>query len=112
MGRLVATAALVYHARRSRTQAPMGQIVSAGTPGDRAPGIASPHGSAKASPCMRIPDTLLSLVDYGIIDEVLRPLMSGKEAQIYLINSGGQLRVAKVYKEAQNRTFKNRAEYT
>ncbi|HEX6239494.1 MAG TPA: hypothetical protein VFZ61_01320, partial [Polyangiales bacterium] len=61
---------------------------------------------------MRIPDTLLSLTDYGIIDEVLRPLMSGKEAQIYLITSNGQLRVAKVYKEAQNRSFKNRADYT
>jgi len=61
---------------------------------------------------MRIPDSLASLADYGIIEEVLRPLMSGKEAQIYLVISGGQQRVAKVYKEAQNRTFKNRAEYT
>lgn len=61
---------------------------------------------------MRIPEALLSLADYGIIDEVLRPLMSGKEAQVYLVRSDGQLRVAKVYKEAQNRTFKNRAEYT
>jgi RIO kinase 1 len=61
---------------------------------------------------MRIPATLLSLAEYGIIDEVLRPLMSGKEAQVYLVRSGRELRVAKVYKEAQNRTFKNRAEYT
>jgi RIO kinase 1 len=61
---------------------------------------------------MRIPDTLASLADYGIIDQVLRPLMSGKEAQIYLVISGGEYRVAKVFKEAQNRTFKNRAEYT
>ena len=61
---------------------------------------------------MRTPEALLSLVDYGIIEEVLRPLMSGKEAQIYLVISGGEQRVAKVYKEAQQRNFKNRAEYT
>ncbi len=61
---------------------------------------------------MRIPESLASLAEYGIIEEVLRPLMSGKEAQIYLVISGGEQRVAKVYKEAQNRTFKNRAEYT
>jgi RIO kinase 1 len=61
---------------------------------------------------MRTPDTLLSLVDYGIIDEVVRPLMSGKEAQIYLVLSGGEERVAKIYKEAQNRSFQNRADYT
>jgi RIO kinase 1 len=61
---------------------------------------------------MRTPDTLLSLVDYGIIDEVVRPLMSGKEAQIYLVLSGGEQRVAKIYKEAQNRSFQNRADYT
>jgi RIO kinase 1 len=61
---------------------------------------------------MRIPDALASLAEYGILDEVLRPLMSGKEAQVYLVRAGGELRVAKVYKEAQNRTFKNRADYT
>ena len=61
---------------------------------------------------MRMPDALSSLVDEGIIDEVLRPLMSGKEAQIYLVVAGGKQCVAKVYKEAQNRTFKHRADYT
>jgi RIO kinase 1 len=60
---------------------------------------------------MRIPDALASLADYGIIDEVVRPLMSGKEAQVYLVRLGGEQRVAKVYKEAENRTFKNRADY-
>jgi RIO kinase 1 len=38
--------------------------------------------------------------------------MSGKEAEVFLVHAGGQLRVAKVYKAAQNRTFKNRASYT
>jgi RIO kinase 1 len=61
---------------------------------------------------MRIPSSLTSLVEEGLIDEVVRPLMSGKEAEVFLVGAGGELRVAKVYKEAQNRTFKNRAEYT
>ena len=61
---------------------------------------------------MRIPDSLAPLFDYGILEEVVRPLMSGKEAQVYVVVSGGQHCVAKVYKEAQNRSFKNRAEYT
>jgi RIO kinase 1 len=61
---------------------------------------------------MRIPDSLTPLFDYGIVEEVVYPLMSGKEAQIYVVVSGGKYCVAKVYKEAQNRTFKHRAEYT
>jgi RIO kinase 1 len=61
---------------------------------------------------MRIPDGLEPLFDYGILDEVVRPLMSGKEAQVFLVSSQGQLYVAKVYKEAHQRTFKNRSEYT
>ncbi len=61
---------------------------------------------------MRVPESLVSLVEQGIIEEVLRPLMSGKEAQVYLVVAHGQQCVAKVYKEANNRTFKHRAEYT
>jgi len=61
---------------------------------------------------MRQPESLTPLVDMGIIQEVLRPLMSGKEAQVYLVTSGGEQRVAKVYKTAQNRTFRQRTEYT
>jgi RIO kinase 1 len=61
---------------------------------------------------MRVPEELTALVDEGIIQEVVRPLMSGKEAQIYLCVSGGELRVAKVYKASTNRTFRQRAEYT
>ena len=61
---------------------------------------------------MRIPDSLLTLSDQGIIEEVIRPLMSGKEAQVYLVISGGRPCVAKIYKEAEHRTFKHRAEYT
>ena len=61
---------------------------------------------------MRIPDSLAGLADLGIIEEVVRPLMSGKEAQVYLVIAGGEQRVAKIYKEAQDRSFKHRAEYT
>jgi RIO kinase 1 len=58
------------------------------------------------------PDGLAPLIDDGIIQRVLRPLMSGKEAQVYLVEARGEVCVAKVYKEAHDRTFKNRAEYT
>ena len=61
---------------------------------------------------MRIPSSLTSLVDEGVVEEVVRPLLSGKEAEVFLVTAGGELRVAKVYKEAHDRTFKNRAEYT
>jgi RIO kinase 1 len=66
----------------------------------------------KNNEIMRIPSSLTSLVDEGVIEEVVRPLLSGKEAEVFLVLAGGALRVAKVYKEAHNRTFKNRAEYT
>ncbi len=52
------------------------------------------------------------MLDLGVIDEVLRPLMSGKEAQVYLVRSGEEHRVAKVYKDAENRSFKHRSAYT
>lgn len=61
---------------------------------------------------MSIPESLATLAECGVIAEVVRPLMSGKEAQVYLVIAGGEERVAKVYKEAANRSFKNRAEYT
>ncbi|MCP5060232.1 MAG: hypothetical protein GY937_26325 [bacterium] len=61
---------------------------------------------------MKWPASLVALVDYGIIDEVLRPLMSGKEAQVYLVRCGAEERVAKVYKEAEGRSFRQRADYT
>ena len=61
---------------------------------------------------MRIPPRLQPLLERGFIDAVPRPLMSGKEAQVYLVESRGEQRVAKVYKEANNRTFKNRSSYT
>ncbi|MET0339751.1 MAG: PA4780 family RIO1-like protein kinase [Polyangiales bacterium] len=61
---------------------------------------------------MRTPESLIALVDDGILDSVQRPLMSGKEAHIFLVESGGEQRVAKIYKDSQNRSFQNRADYT
>jgi hypothetical protein len=61
---------------------------------------------------LNIPEALAPLFDEGIIDRVVRPLMSGKEAQVFLVESGGELRVAKVYKNADHRSFKKRGDYT
>ncbi len=61
---------------------------------------------------MRTPAGLETLVDQGIIERVVRPLLSGKEAQVYLVVSEGEHRVAKVYKDAERRSFKNRVGYT
>jgi len=61
---------------------------------------------------MRVPTALQPLVDEGLIDEVIRPLQSGKEADVYLVETAGDVRVAKVYKEASKRSFRQRADYT
>lgn len=61
---------------------------------------------------MRVPARLEPLVEVGVIDDVVRPLLAGKEAAVYLVRSGEELRVAKVYKEASHRSFRQRAEYT
>jgi RIO kinase 1 len=61
---------------------------------------------------VNVPPSLLPLVDDGIIQEVVRPLMSGKEAQVFLVVAGGRERVAKVYKDAARRSFKHKSDYT
>ena len=61
---------------------------------------------------MKMPESLAAAVDCGVIQEFIRPLMSGKEAHVYLVVSAGVQCVAKVYKEASQRTFKHRSEYT
>jgi len=60
---------------------------------------------------MKIPKRLQSLVDEGLIDEVLNQLMSGKEATVYMVRCGDDIRCAKVYKEAIKRSFKKAAQY-
>jgi RIO kinase 1 len=61
---------------------------------------------------MNIPSSLLPLFDDGFIVSVTRPLMSGKEASVFLVETREGLCVAKVYKDAQNRSFRQRADYT
>ncbi len=60
---------------------------------------------------MKTPEGLQPLIDDGVIDEVIRPLKSGKEATVYLVRSGTQTRCAKVYRNMAQRSFKNRAHY-
>lgn len=60
---------------------------------------------------MKTPERLQPLVDDGLIDEVVSQLMSGKEAQVYVVRCGNTLRCAKIYKEANKRSFKQAAQY-
>jgi RIO kinase 1 len=60
---------------------------------------------------MKIPKGLQPLVDDGMVDTVVRSLKSGKEASVYIVDCGGQLRCAKVYKEAEQRGFHKLAQY-
>src|SRR3546814_10924158 len=60
---------------------------------------------------MKPPATLQALIDDGVIDEVLRPLKSGKEAAVYVVRSGGEGRCAKVSKDMTQRSFQHRVNY-
>ncbi|MGH8144483.1 MAG: PA4780 family RIO1-like protein kinase [Steroidobacteraceae bacterium] len=60
---------------------------------------------------MKIPQALQPLIDDGIIDEVIRPLKSGKEATVYVVRSGPHTRCAKVYRNMAQRSFQRRARY-
>ncbi|MFT7558117.1 MAG: RIO kinase 1 [Flavobacteriales bacterium] len=60
---------------------------------------------------MKTPKRIQPLIDDGIVDEVLRQLMSGKEATVYSVRCGNQIRCAKVYKDAAKRSFKKAAQY-
>ncbi len=61
---------------------------------------------------MKTPARLASLLEDGLIDEVLRQLMSGKEATVYVVRCGEDVRCAKVYKEANKRSFRQSVDYT
>jgi len=60
---------------------------------------------------MKIPKRIQPLVDDGLVDEVVRRLMSGKEADVYMVRCGEAIRCAKVYKEASQRGFKQAVKY-
>jgi RIO kinase 1 len=61
---------------------------------------------------MKTPKRIEPLVEDGLVDEVLRQLMSGKEAMVYVVRCGEEIRCAKVYKEANKRAFRQSVDYT
>ena len=61
---------------------------------------------------MKAPPRLQALVDEGLIDSVVRQLMSGKEAMVFVVRCGDETRCAKIYKEATNRSFRQAVDYT
>ena len=61
---------------------------------------------------MKAPKRLQSLIEEGLIDTVVRQLMSGKEAMVYVVRVGDETRCAKVYKEATERSFRQAVDYT
>jgi RIO kinase 1 len=61
---------------------------------------------------MKTPIRLLPLLQADLIDDVVGQLQSGKEAEVYLVRAEGVIRCAKVYKEANDRTFKQKTQYT
>jgi RIO kinase 1 len=60
---------------------------------------------------LKTPPSLQPLIEDGIVDEVIRSLKSGKEATVYLVRAGAQLRCAKVYRDMSQRSFQKRARY-
>ncbi len=60
---------------------------------------------------MKTPKRLQPLVTEGLVDEVLRQLMSGKEATVYIVRCGEEIRCAKVYKDAKQRSFRKSTSY-
>ena len=61
---------------------------------------------------MKVPSRLRPLVEDGLIDTVVRQLMSGKEAQVFVVRQGELTLCAKVYKEATQRSFRQAVDYT
>jgi RIO kinase 1 len=61
---------------------------------------------------MKAPPRLQSLIEEGLIDTVVRQLMSGKEAMVFVVRCGDETRCAKIYKEATQRSFRQAVDYT
>jgi RIO kinase 1 len=75
--------------------------------------FASQPGAAEVIiAAMKTPKRLQSLLDEGLIDSVVRQLMSGKEAMVYVVRCGADTRCAKIYKEATQRSFRQAVDYT
>jgi len=61
---------------------------------------------------MKTPARLEPLIEEGFIDTVVRQLMSGKEATVYVVRLGEETFCAKIYKEANQRSFRQAVDYT
>ena len=61
---------------------------------------------------MKAPARLQALIDEGLVDSVVRQLKSGKEADVYVVRCGDEVRAAKIYKEATHRSFRQAVDYT
>jgi RIO kinase 1 len=78
------------------------------------PAVAAGRRCSRQQPfevLLRIPHALEQLVDMGVVEYIEARLRSGKEADIYLVRSRGELRVAKIYKSSIARSFQHRADY-
>ena len=73
---------------------------------------ACPYQRTIAHCPMKAPPRLQSLVEEGLIDSVVRQLMSGKEAMVFVVRCGDETRCAKIYKEATHRSFRQAVDYT
>src|SRR5271155_5433750 len=95
----VSRRAIFYASYRTRTQRA------------RSPFLASTRARKTAlTDAMKIPKGLQPLIEDGIVDEVVRSLKRGKEANIYIVRSGAQLRCAKVYRDLAQRSFQRRTQ--
>jgi RIO kinase 1 len=61
---------------------------------------------------MKTPERLRPLLEEGLIDTVVRQLMSGKEATVYVVRRGDETLCAKIYKAATQRSFRQAVDYT
>jgi RIO kinase 1 len=61
---------------------------------------------------LKTPKRIEPLVEEGLVDEVIGQLMSGKEATVYVVRCGAEIRCAKVYKDANKRSFRQSVKYT
>ncbi|MFT7214684.1 MAG: RIO kinase 1 [Granulosicoccus sp.] len=73
--------------------------------------LAEHNATADQDKSVKTPKRIQPLVEDGLVDEVLRPLMSGKEAIVYLVRCGEEIRCAKVYKDIAVRSFKKAVQY-
>jgi len=71
----------------------------------------TPRTRVRIAP-MKIPKRIEPLVEDGLVDAVIRQLMSGKEAMVFVVRCGEEIRCAKVYKEANKRSFRQSVDYT